>query len=94
MLKYMSRDHSFFKTYNVVIKKIGNSNDYDLDDDNEVDEKKVVKAAQWSYRVYPCDSNFRDRTDQKNDYMDYEPDENWEIEAKYQRSCKGELKFG
>ena len=61
----MRRDPNFYKNYNVVIKKFGNSSDSTSKDEDSKDidmtytriEKKV-RAAQWSYKVNPGDSNY------------------------------------
>ncbi len=60
----MRRDPNFYKNYNVVIKKVGNSSDYNSKNEETKDDDssyktatKIVKAAQWSYKVNPGDSN-------------------------------------
>ena len=61
----MRRNPNFYKNYYVVIKKFGNSSDSTSKDEDTKDNDssyttatKKVKAAQWSYKVNPCDSSY------------------------------------
>lgn len=46
--------------------------------------KKII----WMYQVYPDDSNFNQRDDRKNNYMDHDDLQSQVIEYEYQTATK------
>eukprot|EP00347_Sterkiella_histriomuscorum_P006231 403353563 len=43
---------------------------------------------QWSYKVFSADANYKDRHDKVNDWFDYDPHQNSQIEQHYQQCCQ------
>ena len=59
-------DPEFFKKFNVFIKKVGNSDANSFLEEEKVErvlrvEETFVKAARWSYKVFPSDNNYQQR---------------------------------
>jgi hypothetical protein len=52
------------------------------------------KVPWWSYKVKQGDSNYDQRTDTKNNYMDFDSDQNFQIELHYKECCSGKKQFG
>lgn len=50
---------------------------------------RVLQAAQWAFKVYPLDASYPKRTDKVNDFQDFDPDQNWQIERHYQDCSTG-----
>ena len=53
-----------------------------------------MQIPQWSFKVYPDDDNYKDRHDKTNDFFDFDPDQNWQIERHYQDCVSKSKKFG
>jgi hypothetical protein len=47
------------------------------------------KVPWWSYKVKQGDANYELRTDAVNSYMDFDSDQNFQIELHYQECCSG-----
>jgi hypothetical protein len=47
------------------------------------------KVPWWSYKVKQGDANYALRTDAANNYMDFDSDQNFQIELHYQECCSG-----
>lgn len=56
---------------------------------HKVDRK--VEAPQWAFKVFPLDASYKVRTDTTNDFQDFDPDQNWQIERHYQ-DCNSRIK--
>ena len=53
------------------------------------------KVGFWSYKVDKADHNYADRTDKVDDWMDFDSDQNFQIEMHYKACCDGITnKFG
>lgn len=55
-------------------------------------EKKKIPI--WSYKVFPKDNNYSQRSDLVNDFFDYDPDQCFQIENHYQSCLDGSIQFG
>jgi hypothetical protein len=51
-------------------------------------QDQTVMVAQWSYKVKEGDGNW---SDNKDGFIDFDPDQNFQIEGHYQ-SCKTQIK--
>ena len=100
ILQQIMRQPNFNQTYkNITIKKFGGRSsdpNNNVNDPNNIQivyttQTQTVMAAQWSYWVKPGDSNWASNVD---GFVDFDPDQNFQIEGHYQ-SCKSGLKqFG
>ena len=52
------------------------------------------KVPWWSYKVKQGDDNYALRTDTINHYMDFDSDQNFQIELHYQECCSRKKQFG
>ena len=57
-------------------------------------EQISKKVPWWSYKVKFGDDNYDFRTDNINDYMDFDSGQNWQIELHYKECCSGIKQFG
>ena len=55
---------------------------------------KKVQVPQWAFKVFPQDGNYNQRHDKVNDYFEFDPDQNWQIERHYQDCVSGYKRFG
>jgi hypothetical protein len=56
--------------------------------------KTKQKLPWWSYKVKKGDNNYEQRTDRKNDFFDFDSDQNFQIELHYKNCCDGFKQFG
>ena len=49
----------------------------------------MVKVAKWSYKVFPHDANYNERTDKENDFFDFDSDQYLQVEALYNECRNG-----
>jgi hypothetical protein len=48
----------------------------------------------WGYKVKPGDHNYNSRDDKVNDFVNFDPDQNFQIEMHYRNCCDGVKQFG
>lgn len=88
----MQRDKEFERKYKVIIQKIGGGpnlrrENSKAEESKEVrtyrEETKNTEVPLWAYKVFSGDNNYSQRTDKSDDFMDFDPDQSWQIEAHY-----------
>lgn len=81
-------------SFNLTIKYFKGPQDADHEEVKVQTEVEIVEdAPQWAYKVFKVDENYQTRTNKVNDFMDFDPDQNWQIEKHYQECCKSLKEF-
>lgn len=103
MLEKIKKDPNFSHTYHckvaLKLRKAENQAVEEIKADGPGQVKysiatKKVQVPQWSFKVFAHDGNYNKRQDKVNDFFDFDPDQNWQIERHYQDCVSGFKKFG
>ena len=57
-------------------------------------EQVIKLVPQWGYKVKYGDDNYASRTDKVNKFMDFDSDQNFQIEQHWKECCNGIKQFG
>ncbi len=83
-------DLNLRRRFNVSMKYFKGPQNGDQEEVKVQTEVEIIEdAPQWAFKVLKHDNIYEIRTDQVNDFMDFDPDQSWQIEKHYQECCSG-----